>query len=205
MAQAKAASFGKRGAVTRNATPTLVQRPTRETALTMTESGLPLEEIAKKLLATSPSDKADAKADIVNARTGVVPWSWRAATLAGVSAACLQAGAVVLAAQSPNSLLPGIPVEIGGAGTAAAPVLIAYGLWSGGQDAASALLFSHFGLRSLNMTSPIAYAICGAVMGVASAYLMQVLNVGEAASVTDAIMGLIAGFMYRTLAGIKTA
>jgi hypothetical protein len=172
-------------------------------ALTTTESGIPLDEIAKKLLGEGHSTRSDE--DVRQSTSGEVPWSWRASILAGLVAACMQAGVVVLSSQTPTAILPGIPMEVGGAGSTLTPAVIAYGLWNGGSEAASTLMIAHFALKIMKTTSPVAYALGGAIAGAASGYVIRMLIGGEDTMVTDAIAGLIAGFLFRVIAGVQRA
>ncbi len=199
----KAATFGKRGAAPRqvSATASRAARPDLNAALSTTESGIPLDQIARNLIGSGDAPAPGAEKE----QTGVVPWSWRAALLAGVCASCLQAGVVVMSAQTPTAILPGVQFEVGGAGSSMEPLLIAYGLWVGGRSAAVTMLLAHFGLRTLSpkTLSSIAYAIAGAMAGVAYALTMKGLGLEDEHVPTVAAMGLMTGFMYRVLAGAK--
>jgi len=209
MAPVKAQTFGKRGAPAAarapgapvSRTPAPAQKI--EAALAATESGVPLDVLAKQLMSGAFEDALAASKP--PAPAGVVPWSWRAAFLAGFAASCLQAGLVVLQAQHATPILPGVPFEVGGEGAVTTPALIAAALWTSAQDAATALLLSHFGLRALNISSPLAYAVGGAAGGALSAYATRLLLGGEDAMLTDAITGLISGFLFRMFAGLKAA
>jgi hypothetical protein len=204
MPPAKAATFGRRGAPAAARAPTLSTPASRASAaLATTESGIPLEEIARRILGDGASI---AETQTTTAPTdGVVPWTWRAAILAGLAAACLQAGLVVLSTQSPTPLLPGLPMQVGGTGSSLTPALIAYGLWNGGSAAATTMMIANFILRVMKMTSPVAYALGGALVGAGSGYLLRVLLGGEDTMATDAIAGLAAGFLYRIFAGVKAS
>ncbi len=176
-------------------------RPGIDAVLNTTESGIPLDQIARDLLGDRRSIGGDEA--VAAGITGEVPWSWRAALLAGIASACLQAGILVLSAQTPTELIPGLPIQVGGAGSAMTPAVIAYGLWSGGSDAASTLMIAQFVLKVLKQTSPVAYALGGALVGVGTGYVVRVLMGGDDNMAADAITGLVAGFLYRMLAGVK--
>lgn len=205
MPPVRASSFGRRGAPeTSRASLRPTALPGAVAALHATESGIPLEQLARDLLGDAkPAGSAEAGA--VSSAEGRVPWSWRAAMLAGIAAASLQAGLIVLSSQSPTPLLPGLPWAVGGAGSALTPAVIAYGLWNGGSNAATTMMVAHFGLRAVRTTSPLAYALGGAVVGAAASYLMRTLLGGDDTLATDAITGLLAGFLYRMIAGARAA
>jgi len=197
MSHAPVRSFGKRGAPVASRAPV----PARPDPLTTTESGIPLDVLAKSIMGDmhAGNETAAGKAG------GVVPWSWSAAFIAGISAASLQAGVVVLQAQTPAPLVPGLGGAIGGAGTAFAPALIGLTLFSSGREAAATIVLARLGLRLAGLTSLIAYAIGGGVAGAISSYVDQALFGGEDALLLDASIGMVAGALYRLLAGTKKA
>jgi hypothetical protein len=203
MTYSKAATFGKRGAAPRTpvAKPSRSARPDLNTALATTESGIPLDQIARNLIGSGEGAPLGVEIE----KTCIVPWSWRAALLAGVCASCLQAGVVVISAQTPTAVVPGVQFEVGGAGSSMEPLLIAYSLWVGARSAAATMLLAHFGLRTLSpkTMSSIAYAIAGAGAAVAYALAMKGLGLEDERLPTVAAMGLMTGFMYRVLAGAK--
>ena len=203
MTFSKAATFGKRGAAPQRsvATSTRSVKPDLNAALATTESGIPLDQLARNLIGSGDGAVAGAE----NEKSGVVPWSWRAAVLAGVCASCLQAGVVVISTQTPQDILPGVHVQVGGAGSSMEPLLIAYSLWVGARSAAVTMFLAHFGLRALSprTRSSIAYAIAGAAAAIAYALTMKGLGLEDERLPTVAAMGLMTGFMYRVLAGAK--
>ncbi len=206
MALAKAPSFGKRGAPVPNRAAGLVAPSapnSLDAAIATTESGVPLDVLARQLMSGARSDlKAQSDRPPPD---GAVPWSWRAAFLAGLVASFSQAGLVVLQAQQVGSLIPGLSVQLGGAGQMVTPALIGLSLLSSGREAATTLVLSHFALRSFKIASPLAYAIGGAAAGAGSAYVARALMGGDDTIATEAMTGLIAGFLYRLLAGAKPA
>ena len=205
MVQARVSTFGKRGAPVRPAAVAAVKAGAAVAgALTSTESGLPLDEIARRLMSGESSDRSPESAPAGAASAGAVPWSARAATLAGLSAACLQAGRVVLSPQSAVPDLSSFGVHIDASSGVAYPALIAFGLWSGGTSAAQTMLLTHFGLRAAGQTSPVAYAIAGAAMGAGLSWATVLLMGGEPAMVADATLGIVSGFLYRVFAGVKS-
>ncbi len=204
MPPAKPASFGRRGvgAPVGGSAGSSLRRPAAAEALTTTESGVPLDQLARQLLGERSHSSAQ---DAATRGPGVVPWSWRAAMLAGLAAACLRAGLIVLSAQTAAPILPGLPIAVGGEGSAMAPALIAWGLWSGGRDAATTMFIANLILRLLKTDSPVAYALGGALVGAGSSYATMLLLGGENDIAVQAALGLAAGFLYRIFAGTKPA
>lgn len=202
MAIAKASSFGKRGATVAARAPARPAANGGTSALAATESGIPLDVIAKQLIG-----EGAARANTPEARSveGYVPWSWRASMLAGIAASSLQAGLIVWQSQNAGSALPGLPgVNVApGVGSPVTAALIAYGLWSGAREAAGSMMFSHFGLRLFGLRTPIAYAVGGGAGGAAMAYISEALAGGEANLITSVATGLVTGFLYRMFAGLR--
>ncbi len=144
----------------------------------------------------------DAKSSAETSTIAAVPWSMRAAMLAGVFAALLQSGMQVAGAQGMLGIIPGLEIDPG-VGSVLTPVLLLSGVLGGGRIAAFAVMMAHVPLRALNQTSPAAYAIGGAVAGALQAYVGALLAGGEAAIIAEAVTGLAAGFLYRVFAGAR--
>ncbi|HEV2573621.1 MAG TPA: hypothetical protein VGU72_17940 [Beijerinckiaceae bacterium] len=131
---------------------------------------------------------------------GAVPWSMRAALLAGLVASCLQAGLYVLAAKAPLELIPGLKMTIGD-GSQMLLLALVLGLWNGVQIAVTATMASHWAMRFVELTSPTAYAIAGAVSGGIYAYGMTILTGQPRHLIATMASGLTAAFLYRRFAG----
>lgn len=168
-----------------------------------TESGIPLEELARRLTAAA-GDGAGGSANAREASGDLrVPWSGRAALVAGVSAACLSAAMTAIAGPPALELAPGVPIPAQGPMEMLGPALMGWSLFSGGESAASVLIVAHGGLRLLNIRSPLAYAIAGGLASAAATYANHALG-GEPESLgASAAIGAMAGFLYRIVAGAR--
>lgn len=142
--------------------------------------------------------------DVLDRGGGVVPWSFWAASLAGLAAAFLQAGLYIVAAKGPVEFMPG--VKIGGYGDSSwLLMLVIYGLWKGASIAVTVLMMTHLALRFVQSTSATAYAVTGAISGCIYAYGMQMLGAGEQQVLATAATGLVAGYLYRVFSGVRAA
>ena len=140
--------------------------------------------------------------EVASSGGGTVPWSLRAAVLAGLGAAFLQAGLLIVAAKGSIEFIPG--VKIFGDGDASwLLMLVLYGLLSGARIAVTTLMFTHFALRFVQLTSLTAYAVGGAVSGCIHAYGLQMLSGGGQRMLTTAATGFAAGYLYRVFSGIR--
>lgn len=141
-------------------------------------------------------------------RRVLVPWSGRAALLAGLVTAFLTAGGLLAQSKlgAPETAsLDKLSSLIGFDGKDLGPALLLGSLWSAGQATFWTLVTSHFVLRRAGATSLLAYAASSAAAGLAWAGLSQVLGFGgpDHGYVMEAAIGACAGFFYRLLAGTK--
>ncbi|MDF2114570.1 hypothetical protein PY365_03200 [Roseiarcaceae bacterium H3SJ34-1] len=201
MPQVKATAFGRRGS---NRSPPLSVRaamgdpspPAQNAARPIDESFVAL---AREMMQDSRREQ-----EVIERGGGVVPWSFWAASLAGLAGAFLQAGLYIVAAKGPVEFMPG--VKINGYGDASwLLMLMLYGLMSGARIAVTSLMFSHLALRFVQVTSPAAYAAGGAIGGCIYAYGMQMLGAGPQHVVATAMTGLAAGYLYRIFSGVRAA
>ena len=199
METAKAPTFGRRGAL---AKPRLPVTPAPAKAGQAWVDGVPpdLADIARNLKA----EVARERGGIEDARDGVVPWSMRAAFLAGLFASLLQAGIVVASARGIVEIIPGFKFDIG-EGSAITPLIIVSGVMSGARVAAGAVMLSHFLLRTLGRTGVIDYALGGAAAGAANALIVTLLFGASHGFMAETLTGLAAGSLFRLFAGRLTS
>lgn len=197
----KAAKFGRRagaGASGSSGTFAAVIPLSKNAPGLDPDPDLRLAEFAKTLRAETQSAGSQAP----RSGEGVVPWSMRAACLAGLCAALLQAGMVVASARGIVEIVPGFKLDVG-EGSMLTPMIIVSGLWSGAQIAAEAVMASHFLLRALVRTGIADYAIAGGATGAAIAWISAQLSGNHHGVVAAAATGVATGLLYRLFAGLR--
>jgi hypothetical protein len=134
----------------------------------------------------------------------VVPWSMRAALLAGLAAACLSAGALVAhgsgGAQDPQvaSLASAAGVDLSKLG----PAILFVTLWRAGRATFWGVLAAHSIAKRLGLSTRFAYAAIGAGAGLTLAVLARVLGFSSGDPLFEATaMTATAAFFYRVFAG----
>jgi len=201
MPQVKATAFGRRGSS--RPAPLSVRAAAGELSPQARNAARPIDEsfvaIAREMMQDGRRER-----EVIDRGDGVVPWSFWAASLAGLGAAFLQAGIYIVAAKGPIEFMPGVKINGYGDGTWLLTLML-YGLLSGARIAATSLMFTHFALRFVQMTSPAAYAVGGAIGGGIYAYAMQMLGAGPQHLTATAVTGLLAGYLYRIFAGVRAA
>ena len=198
MQPSKPASFGKRGASARPAAQT---RPTPRSALETTSTGVPVSELAKTLMAKPAMDDADHR----TSAKGVVPTSWRAGILAGLAASSLQAGYVILQANSGTDQVSAMLAAAGVDQTKTLPILLLSSLLGGGEATGSTILFAHSFLKRTGHNNALAYAVGGGIVAGLSSVVMQAIgaSLGPSTLPVDVATGIAAGFFYRMFAGAR--
>jgi hypothetical protein len=81
--------------------------------------------------------------------------------------------------------------------------IIVVGLMRGLRIAAAALFVSHFGLKLLGRAGPIAYALAGAAVATGIAALLNLRGGIQYPLWSEALTGLAAGYIYRSIAGVR--
>jgi hypothetical protein len=201
MPQVKATAFGRRGS---NRLPPLsVRAAAGDSSPQAQNAARPIDE-SFVALAREMMQDGRREQEVIDRGDGVVPWSFWSASLAGLAGAFLQAGVYIVAAKGPVEFMPG--VKINGYGDSSWLLMLTlYGLWKGASIAATALMFTHFALRFVQMTSPAAYAVGGAIGGCIYAIAMQMLGAGPQQVVATAVTGLAAGYLFRIFSGVRAA
>jgi len=190
--------FGRRGLP--SATARVPPRPAPQAKAL----SLPQKPLSPELVATLLQPEGQESAGFAR-QSGKVPRSFRAALLAGLIVACLNAAANATFAASATRDLGMFSF-----GSANVPVLVALllgALWSGARTSAACLLIAHRLLAAWGRTSPAYYVLGGGVAAVGLALLTHVLDGGMTPTVLamDAFSGMVAGFFYRLFAGLKVS
>lgn len=138
----------------------------------------------------------------------VVPYSFRAAILAGLIVAILVAAANASFADMTRTSAANL--DILPLGNAKAPLVVALilaALWSGARTSALCLLVAHRLLARMRRTSLPAYAIASGMIALAVAFVLQLLgdDPGPGGLGMDLFAGLTAGLFYRFFAGVRPA
>jgi len=202
MPHVKATAFGRRGS--NRVSPLSARAAAGDSSSSAAQNAArPIDEnfvaIAREMMNDGRREQ-----ELLDHGGGTVPWSLLAAILAGVGAACLQAGLYIVAAKGPVEFMPG--VKIGSYGDASwLLMLVIYGLWKGASIAVTVMMLTHLAMRFVQSTSASAYAVAGAISGCIYAYGMQMLGAGEQQVLTTAVTGLLAGFLYRIFSGVRPA
>ena len=208
MTQSKAVTFGRKASAgaPRAAAP---HRPAQAAQGTQSAQGAQgaqaTQTLDPKLAAFASELRAETRRDQtedIAPGEGEVPWSMRAAILAGLFASLLQAGMVVASAQGVVEIIPGLKVDVG-QGSLLTPLIILTGLWGGAHVAASAVMLSHFLLRRLGRVAALDYALAGCAAGAADAFMTTLLFGGAHGLLAQAMTGLAAGYFFRLFAGVR--
>jgi hypothetical protein len=201
MPQVKATAFGRRGS--NRPAPLSVRAAAGDASAQAQNATRPIDEgfiaIAREMMQDGRREQG-----VLDRGEGVVPWSFWAASLAGLGAAFLQAGIYIVAARGPIEFMPGVKINGYGDGTWLLTLTL-YGLLSGARIAVTSLMFTHFALRFVEISSPVAYAVGGAIGGCIYAYAMHMLGAGPQHLVATAVTGLVAGYLYRIFSGVRAA
>jgi hypothetical protein len=137
----------------------------------------------------------------------MVPWSTRAALLAGLATACLCAGLLIVQTKADDPTagdLNQVASLVGVDARAIGPALLLLSLWQAAQSTSFTLLATHFVSKRLGDVGLPAFTATGAATGLLSALACQLLGFGgpEHGYLYEALMGGCAGFIYRLLAGV---
>jgi hypothetical protein len=156
------------------------------------------------------SDDVTNEAPLERRREGglAVPWSARAALLAGAATACLSAGFLLTQESGSHSTsgdLNQVASIIGIDPRATGPALLFLSLWQAAQSTSFTLLGTHFVSKWTREVGVSAFTIGGAATGLVLAAVCQLLGFGgpEHGYLYEALMGGCAGLIYRRLAGLK--
>ncbi len=205
-------TFGRRGGVAEHESrPARGIAPNRSPtqSLDSTESGVPLNELAAQLYGNRQPGQQTAEPSAYTAiQTGIVPWSWSAALLAGLVTSCLLAGVTLYDIQHASASVPPQLAELLGesVSTKLGPALLLESLVSGGRVTASIVFLVHAALRPFRITHPLGYGLAGAGLGAALVQLGNQLGVplGFHDMLPGILGGFTAGFFYRTFAGANS-
>ncbi|WP_219319543.1 hypothetical protein [Methylovirgula sp. HY1] len=134
-------------------------------------------------------------------RAGKVRRSFRAAILAGLIVAILNAAASATFAAHAMAGLHDF--SLGSAQVPVAAALIIGALWSGGSSSATCLLVVHRLLARMGRTSYSAYVLGGGAVALTLSLIMFPLDGGQGPRglALVAVSGMVTGYFYRLFAG----
>ncbi len=194
--------FGRRGRAPSLSRPGLASAagpdaPPLQTAASRQPNGLPPDLIASLL--HPPGTESAVATD----RGGKVPRSFRAAILAGLIVAILNAAANAAFAAHATAGLNDF--SLGSAKLPVAAALLMGALWSGGRSSAVCLLVAHWLLARMGRTSHIDYMLGGGGAALALALIMSALGggLGPGGLGMEIFSGMAAGLFYRQFAGTQ--
>ncbi len=165
----------------------------------------PESEALLKFTAALAEEKQKAQQDkYTGGGALIVPASGRAALLAGLVVACLHASLDLGASVALGQKLGTISID--GQALPIVPLILLGSLWAGAESSVTGIFFVRTLLAPLQMTHIAAYAICGGLVALAYAAIMQALGWGNFEGLpVDVAMGVGAGFFYRLFAGTRPA
>ncbi|MDP1909835.1 MAG: hypothetical protein Q8K85_16165, partial [Hyphomicrobium sp.] len=186
--------FGRRGRTAPPAFSPAIAAADRETLSPQTKTLSP--ELIASLL---QSEAAESASQI--RRPGKVRRSFRAAILAGLVVAVLNAAANATFAADAMAGLHDF--ALGSAQVPVAAALIFGALWSGGSSSATCLLVAHRLLARMGRTSYGDYVLGGGVVGLILSLITFALGSGQGPRgfALAAVSGMVTGYFYRLFAG----
>jgi hypothetical protein len=196
--------FGRRNLPAENAAATLIQQTPAALGYQPSNAvDTATSEALLKFTAELAERRRNSEYNFNLEKNLIVPYSGRAALLAGLIAAFIHAsldlgGSIAFGQQSSIVTMTGQTVAV--------PLLLLAGLWSGARASLIGLICVRLILARLQITHVGAYALCGGLVGLLYSLILH-LNGWDHLEVLglDSATGLAAGFFYRIFAGTRPA